>query len=124
MIFKSKTPPDVSPENAGEKKKEEGQAPGKARFSVRWASGDNKFEWSDTNLPDLDEVELNLLKNARISPHAARVVKQMRNEGLPLKQIVFNLRSRKGFSASTVQKIHAILAKAKKQKNEIEFRNS
>ncbi|MDW8230922.1 MAG: hypothetical protein RMJ33_13900 [Saprospiraceae bacterium] len=86
------------------------------RFKVRWATGEGKFEWSDTDLPDLDADELNLLKQSRISLHVARVVKRMRLERLPLKQIIFNLRARKGFSPSTVSKAHALLARANKSK--------
>lgn len=86
------------------------------RFKVRWATGEGKFEWSDTDLPDLDADELDLLRRSGLSLHVARVVKRMRLERLPLKQIIFNLRARKGFSPSTVSKVHALLARAKKSK--------
>lgn len=88
----------------------------KYALAYRRKIDESTFEWSNDPLPELDESEINELKKVTLSIHSARVIKKLMQDGLRFKQILFHLRGKKGYSRSSVSKIHAALARAKKNK--------
>lgn len=73
------------------------------------------FEWSKEPLPELTLKEAQAIRSLKLSVNTARRIKQMRLEGFRYKQILLHLRGQKGFSKSSVSKIHAALARVQKQ---------
>lgn len=88
----------------------------RSSLAYRRKIDDATFEWSNDPLPDLDECEIEEMKKITLSLSSARMIKKLMQDGLRFKQILFHLRGRRGFSRSSVSKIHAALARAKRIK--------
>jgi hypothetical protein len=113
MVIKRKEKAEISTHHIDDGKTAEAK---KSALAYRRKIDEATFEWSNDPLPDLDEAEINELKKVTLSLSSARVVKKLMQDGLRFKQILFHLRGKRGFSRSSVSKIHAALARSKKSK--------
>lgn len=93
----------------------EKQPPATTELAYRRKLNQVSFEWSKDPLPDLTREEMQAVKALKFSLESARVIKGLMQKGLRYKQIIFHLRGQKGFSISSVSKLHAALSRINKR---------
>lgn len=104
----------VEPDAHRQEAEANNQAPATG-LAYRRKVSDATFEWSKDPLPDLTAEEMRAVQALKLRPHSARVIKMMMQCGFRYKQILFHLRGQKGFSTSSVSKLHAALVRINKQ---------
>lgn len=115
MVIKRNNKSEVAEPDAHSQEVEGGKQQPAAGLAYRRKVNEATFEWSKDPLPELTLEEMQAIRSLKLSVNSARRIKQMRLEGFRYKQILLHLRGCKGFSKSSVSKIHAALARVQKQ---------
>lgn len=84
-------------------------------LAYRRKLNDATFEWSKDPLPELTLEEMQAVRETKLSVASARVIKGLQQKGLRYKAILSHVRDQKGFSVSSVSKLHAALGRVNKK---------